>query len=70
MAVLETLGIIVALGVLALMALAPALVTLNDRYPVRARPAHRPVLSPADARRAMPAQRPILLERRTPAHTN
>jgi len=66
MAVLETLGIIVALGVLALMALAPALVALNDRHPVRARSARRP----ADVPRAMRAQRPSLLERRTPVHTN
>jgi len=65
MAVLETLGIIAALGVLALMALTPALMTLNDRYPVRTR--EHP--TPADARRPVPAQRPSLLERRTPART-
>jgi hypothetical protein len=66
MAVLGTLGIIAALGVLALMALAPALITLNDRYPV-----HTPEdPDPADDRRSVELRRPSLLERRTPAHSS
>lgn len=41
MVVLETLGIVAALGVIALMAFAPFLMTLNDEHPSRA--SRRPV---------------------------
>ncbi len=37
MSVLGTIGIVVGLAVIALMALAPALVDLNERFPVRER---------------------------------
>lgn len=37
MSVLATLGIVVGLVVIALMAVAPALVDLNERFPVRER---------------------------------
>jgi hypothetical protein len=37
MSVLATIGIVVGLTVIALMALAPALVDLNERFPVRER---------------------------------
>lgn len=37
MSVLATLGIVVGLAVIALMAVAPALVDLNERFPVRER---------------------------------
>ena len=37
MGVLATLGIVVGLAVIALMAVAPALVDLNERFPARER---------------------------------
>jgi hypothetical protein len=41
MSVLGTLGIVVGLVVIALMAVAPALVDLNERFPVRERDARQ-----------------------------
>lgn len=37
MVVIETLGLVLGLAVIALMALTPALVALNDRFPPTAR---------------------------------
>jgi len=41
MAVVETLGIVAGLAIIALMALAPALMTLHDGHPARDRRAPR-----------------------------
>jgi hypothetical protein len=43
MSVLATIGIVVGLIVIALMAVAPALVDLNERFPVRERDESRTV---------------------------
>jgi hypothetical protein len=60
MTVIETLGILLGLAVMALMALAPTLVTLNDRFP----PEHR---EKAPAART-PSARTTLLGHHIPAH--
>jgi hypothetical protein len=65
MAVIETLGVVLGLAVMALMALTPALVALNDRFPPAARK------TPAEAVVRSVHERPAsagLLSRHTPAH--
>ncbi|HEV7979259.1 hypothetical protein [Amycolatopsis sp.] len=52
MSIVETIGTALGLLLLALMALAPLLVALNDRFPVRARRAAAPKIARQGARMA------------------
>jgi hypothetical protein len=65
MAVIETLGIVLGLAVMALMALTPTLVALNDRYPAEARKTpENAATQPAQ----VPSVRTTLLGHQIPAH--
>lgn len=52
MSVLATVGIVIGLVVIALMAVAPALVDFNERHPLRER-------DESDASRAVPSRRAL-----------
>lgn len=61
MGIMETLGIVGGLVVLVLMAVGPALVSLNERYPVEER-------KPDHAGKSLLDRRPHLLNRPTATH--
>jgi hypothetical protein len=64
MSIVATLGIVGGLVVLALMAVAPVLVSLNERFPVEERGPR-----PADrTRQSLLSRHPSLLRRHTATH--